>query len=59
MNLRFPETEIHQWSERYNSGSTEAYFAQIRSKVQEQGYLDKELLKRNRALEIAEACRSY
>ena len=46
MNLRFPETEIHQWSERYNSGSTEAYFAQIRSKVQEQGYLDKELLKR-------------
>ena len=46
MNLRFHESEIHQWAERYESGSTEAYFIQIRPMVQEQGYLDKELLKR-------------
>ena len=46
MKLRFPESEIHQWAERYKSGSTEAYFSKIRSKVQEQGHLDKELLKR-------------
>ena len=46
MNLRFPESKIHQWAERYESGSTEAYFIEIRHKVQEQGYLDKELLKR-------------
>ena len=46
MELRFPESEIYQWAERYNSGSTEAGFIEIRSKVQEQGYLDKELLKR-------------
>ena len=46
MNLRFPESEIHQWAERYKSGSTEASFAEIRPMVQEQGYLDKELLKR-------------
>ena len=46
LNLRFPESEIHQWAEQYNSGSTEASFAEIRPMVQEQGYLDKELLKR-------------
>ena len=46
MNLRFPESKIHQWAERYKSGSTEASFAGIRLKVQGQGYLDKELLKR-------------
>jgi len=46
LNLRFPECEIHQWAERYKSGSTEASFAEIRLKVQEQGYLEKELLKR-------------
>ena len=46
MQLRFPESEIHQWAERYNSGSTEASFIEIKSKVQEQGCLDKELLRR-------------
>ena len=46
MNLRFPESEIHQWSERYKSGSTEADFVEIEPMVQEQGYLDKVLLKR-------------
>ena len=49
MQLRFPESEIHQWAERYGfdrTGSTEAYFIQIKPKVQEQGHLDKELLKR-------------
>ena len=46
MNLRFPESEIHQWAERYKSGSTEVSFAEIRPMVREQGYLDKELLKR-------------
>lgn len=45
MKLRFSESQIHQWADRYMSGSTEAYFIQIRSKVQEQGYLDKKLLK--------------
>ena len=46
MKLRFPESEIHQWAERYKSGSTEAYFIKIKPKVREQGYLDKELLRR-------------
>lgn len=46
MKLRFSESEIHQWAERYKSGSTEAYFIQISPIVREQGYLDKELLKR-------------
>ncbi len=46
MKLRFPESEIQQWAERYKSGTTEAGFIEIRSKVQEQGYLDKKLLKR-------------
>ena len=46
MKLRFPESEIHQWAERYNSGSTESDFIKIKSKVQERGYLDKELLRR-------------
>ena len=46
MNLRFPESEIHQWAERYEAGSTEADFIEIRPTVQAQGYLDKELLKR-------------
>ena len=27
MKLRFPESEIHQWGERYKSGSTAADFA--------------------------------
>ena len=46
MQLRFPVSEIRQWAERYKSSSTETDFIQIRPKVQEQGYLDKELLKR-------------
>ena len=46
MNLRFPESEIHQWAERYASGSTEFDFIEIRPTVQEQGHLDKQLLKR-------------
>ena len=47
MKLRFSESEIQQWAERYNSGSTdEAYFVEISPKIQAQGYLDKELLKR-------------
>ena len=45
MNLRFHESEIREWAERYESGSTEAYFIQIRPMVQEQGQLDKERLK--------------
>lgn len=46
MKLRFPESEIQQWAERFNSGSTETYFMEISPKIQEQGYLDKGLLKR-------------
>lgn len=46
MQLRFPESEIHQLAERRRSGSTEAYFNEIKHEVQEQGYLHKELLKR-------------
>ena len=46
MQLRFPESDIQQWAERYNAGSTEASFIEIRDVVQEQGYLDQELLKR-------------
>ena len=46
MKLRFPESEIRYWAERYKSGSTEAYFNEIKAKIQEQGCLDKELLKR-------------
>lgn len=45
MNLRFHESEIREWAERYESESTEAYFIKIRSMVQEQGYFDKKLLK--------------
>ena len=30
MKLRFPESEICQWAERYKPGSTEADFIQIR-----------------------------
>ena len=46
MNLRFHESEIREWAERYEFGSTEAHFIEIRPVVQEQGYLDKKLLKR-------------
>ena len=46
MKLRFPESEIRYWAERYKAGSTEAYFNEIKPKIQEQGCLDKELLKR-------------
>lgn len=46
MKLRFPESEIQQWAERYKSGRREAYFTEIKPKIQKQGYLDKELLKR-------------
>lgn len=45
MKLRFPESEIHQWAEKYKFGSTEAYFVEIKPTVREQGYLDKELLR--------------
>ena len=46
MNLRFHECEIREWAERYESGSTEAYFIEIGPMVRERGYLNKELLKR-------------
>ena len=46
MKLRFPESEIQQWAKRYKSGRREAYFTEIKPTIQEQGYLDKELLKR-------------
>lgn len=49
MKLRFPESEIPQWASNYEPQGTiaelESKLIELRPTVQEQGYLDKELLK--------------
>ena len=49
MKLRFPESEICQWADRYEPQGTiaelEAKFIELKPTVQEQGWLDKALLK--------------
>ncbi len=41
MKLRFPESNIQFWSERYGPQSTETEFVRLKPKVQKRGYLTK------------------
>ena len=45
MQLRFPESEIRQWANNYKPQELESELIELRPTVQDQGYLDKNLLK--------------
>ena len=44
MDLRFPESEICQWAEKYKISSEEKELIALRPKVEQRGYLDKDEL---------------
>lgn len=46
MKLRFPESKIQYWAERYEPQSTETQFVKLIPKVQKRGYLTKNELMR-------------
>ena len=46
MKLRFPESKIQYWAERYEPQSTETQFVKLKPKVQKRCYLTKTELMR-------------
>lgn len=46
MKLRFPESNIQHWAERYGPQSTETGFVRLKPKVQKRGYLTKNELQK-------------
>lgn len=46
MKLRFSESKIQHWAERYEPQSTETQFVKLKPKVQQRGYLTKKELQK-------------